>query len=41
MGLEVIDPPTDDDRRRILQEIADAVPTQEWSVEIIGRRDSA
>jgi len=35
------DPLTDDDRRRILQNIADAFASQEWGLEVIDHRDSA
>ena len=35
------DPLTDDDRRRILQNIADAFASQEWGLRLIDHRDSA
>jgi immunity protein 74 of polymorphic toxin system len=35
------DPLTDDDRRRILQNIGDAFASQEWGLEIIYHRDAA
>jgi Immunity protein 74 len=46
-GIRCWDPPhaesplTDDDRRRILQNIADAFASQEWGLEIIDHRNSA
>jgi Immunity protein 74 len=35
------DPLTDDDRRRILKNIADAFASQQWGLEIIAHRDPA
>jgi hypothetical protein len=34
------DPLTDDDRRRILQNIAEAFASQDWGLELIDRRNS-
>ena len=33
------DPLTDDDRRRILQNVADAFASQDWGLEIVDHRD--
>jgi len=46
-GIRRLDPPheddllTEDDRRRILQNIADAFASQDWGLELIDRSDSA